>query len=116
MSSTPASSADALRAKHDKLGALMDASREDMLTDMDYLKEPWGQIAGTKPLERVNKEIKRRAEVIGTFPNDAAVLGLVGALVLEQSDGWTVSRRCFSLESLARLAGTEPCKLPARAV
>jgi putative transposase len=107
--------ADALRAKHDKLGALMDASREDVLAYMDYPKEHWAQIASTNPLERVNKEIKRRADVIGIFPNDEAVVRLVGALMLEQSDEWAVSRRYFSLESLARLADTDPHGPPALA-
>src|SRR5215213_3161142 len=105
--------ADALRAKHDKLGALMDASREDVLAYMDYPKEHWAQIASTNPLERVNKEIKRRADVVGIFPNDEAVIRLVGALMLEQSDEWAVSRRYFSLESLARLADTHSPLLPA---
>jgi putative transposase len=105
--------ADALRAKHDKLGALMDASREDVLAYMDYPKEHWAQIASTNPIERVNKEIKRRADVVGIFPNDEAVIRLVGALMLEQSDEWAVSRRYFSLESLAKLADTDTRKLPA---
>ncbi len=105
--------ADALRDRHDKLGTLMDASREDVLTYMDYPKEHWAQIASTNPLERVNKEIKRRADVVGIFPNDAAIIRLVGALMLEQSDEWAVSRRYFSLESLARLADTQPAQLPA---
>ena len=105
--------ADALRDRHDKLGALMDASREDVLTYMDYPKEHWAQIASTNPLERVNKEIKRRADVVGIFPNDEAIVRLVGALMLEQSDEWAVSRRYFSLESLARLNDTEPHELPA---
>jgi transposase-like protein len=90
----------------------MDASREDVLTYMDYPKEHWAQIASTNPLERVNKEIKRRADVVGIFPNDAAVIRLVGALMLEQSDEWAVSRRYFSLESLARLVDTHPAQLP----
>ena len=107
--------ADALRDRHDKLGALMDASREDVLTYMDYPKEHWAQIASTNPLERVNKEIKRRADVVGIFPNDEAVVRLVGALMLEQSDEWAVSRRYFSLESLASLADTDPRKLSAMA-
>jgi len=105
--------ADALRAKHDRLGALMDASREDVLAYMDYPEEHWAQIASTNPLERVNKEIKRRADVVGIFPNDEAVIRLVGALMLEQSDEWAVSRRYFSLESLARLADTHSPPLPA---
>jgi len=105
--------ADALRNKHDTLGALMDASREDVLTYMDYPKEHWAQIASTNPLERVNKEIKRRADVVGIFPNDEAIVRLVGALMLEQSDEWAVSRRYFSLESLASLADTDPHRLPA---
>ena len=107
--------ADALRAKHDRLGALMDASREDVLAYMDYPEEHWAQIASTNPLERVNKEIKRRADVVGIFPNDEAVIRLVGALMLEQSDEWAVSRRYFSLESLARLADTDPHGPPALA-
>jgi putative transposase len=105
--------ADALRDKHDRLGALMDASREDVLTYMDYPKEHWAQIASTNPLERVNKEIKRRADVVGIFPNDNAIVRLVGALMLEQSDEWAVSRRYFSLESLASLADTDAPTLPA---
>ena len=105
--------ADALRDKHDKLGALMDAAREDVLTYMDYPKEHWAQIASTNPLERLNKEIKRRADVVGIFPNDEAIVRLVGALMLEQSDEWAVSRRYFSLESLASLADTGSPKLPA---
>jgi putative transposase len=105
--------ADALRDKHDRLGALMDAAREDVLTYMDYPKEHGAQIASTNPLERVNKEIKRRADVVGIFPNDEAIVRLVGALMLEQSDEWAVSRRYFSLESLASLADTDALKLPA---
>jgi putative transposase len=107
--------ADALRVKDDRLGAFMDASREDVLTYMDYPKEHWAQIASTNPLERLNKEIKRRADVVGIFPNDAAIIRLVGALMLEQSDEWAVSRRYFSLESLARLADTDPLRLSATA-
>ena len=107
--------ADARRDRHAKLGGLMEASREDVLTYMDYPKEHWAQIASTNPLERVNKEIKRRADVVGIFPNDAAIVRLVGALMLEQSDEWAVSRRYFSLESLARLADNHSRQLPATA-
>ena len=107
--------ADALRERHDKLGTLMDASREDVLAYMDYPKEHWAQIASTNPLERVNKEIKRRADVVGIFPNDEAVVRLVGALMLEQSDEWAVGRRYLSLEGLARLDDTHSPRPPAAA-
>src|SRR4051794_30177774 len=105
--------ADALRAEHDRLGAPMDASREDVLAYMGYPEEHWARIASTNPLERVNEEIKRRADVVGIFPNDEAVIRLVGALTLEQPDEWAVGRRYFSPESLARLADTHPAQLPA---
>ena len=97
--------ADALRDRHDKLGALMDAAREDVLTYMDYPKEHWAQIASTNPLERVNKEIKRRADVVGIFPNEAAIIRLVGAILMEQSDEWAVQRaRYMTLETMAPLS------------
>jgi transposase-like protein len=105
--------ADALREKQPKLGALMDASREDVLAYMDFPREHWPQIASTNPLERVNREIKRRADVVGIFPNDDAIIRLVGALVLETNDEWTVARRYMSLETLARLTNTPIVRLPA---
>jgi transposase-like protein len=104
--------ADALRERQPRLGALMDASREDVLAYMDFPKEHWSQIASTNPLERVNREIKRRSDGIGIFPNDAAIIRLVGALMLETKDEWTVARRYMSLETLARVTDTETVKLP----
>ena len=105
--------ADALRDKQPKLGALMDASREDVLAYMDFPREHWPQIASTNPLERVNREIKRRSDVVGIFPNDAAAVRLVGALMLETNDEWAVARRYMSLETLARVTNTAPVRLPA---
>jgi putative transposase len=105
--------ADALREKQPKLGALMDASREDVLAYMDFPREHWPQIASTNPLERVNREIKRRADVVGIFPNDDAIVRLVGALMLETNDEWTVARRYMSLETLARVTDTPIVRLPA---
>ena len=105
--------ADALREKQPKLSALMDSSREDVLAYMDFPREHWPQIASTNPLERVNKEIKRRSDVVGIFPNDAAILRLVGALMLETNDEWTAARRYMGLESLARITDTPNHRLPA---
>jgi transposase-like protein len=78
--------ADALREKIERLGTFMDASRDDVLAYMDFPREHWAQISSTNPLERVNREIKRRADVIGIFRNDGAIIRLVGALMLETND------------------------------
>lgn len=105
--------ADALREKQARLGALMDASRDDVLAYIDFPREHWAQIASTNPLERVNREIKRRSDVIGIFPNDEAILRLVGALMLEANDESTVARRYMSLESLACVTDTTTVRLSA---
>jgi transposase-like protein len=95
---------DALRERFPKLAELMDSARDDVLAYMTFPREHWPQIASTNPLERLNGEIKRRADVIGIFPNDRSVVRLVGALMLEQCDEWAVTRRYMSLESLAALS------------
>jgi transposase-like protein len=66
----------------------------------------------TNPLERVNREIKRRADVIGIFPNDDAIVRLVGALMLETNDEWAVARRYMSLETLARITDNPTISWP----
>ena len=68
----------------------MDASRDDVLASMSFPREHWAQIASTNPLERVNREVKRRADVIGIFPNNDAIIRLVGALMLETNDEWVI--------------------------
>jgi transposase-like protein len=105
--------ADALRERFPKLGELMDGARDDVLAYMTFPREHWAQIASTNPLERLNGEIKRRADVIGIFPNDRSVVRLVGALMLEQCDEWAVSRRYMSLESLAALSDDPILRLSA---
>ena len=105
--------ADALRERFPKLAELMDGARDDVLAYMTFPREHWPQIASTNPLERLNGEIKRRADVVGIFPNDRSVIRLVGALMLEQSDEWAVTRRYMSLESLCTLSDDPVLRLSA---
>ncbi|MER2625569.1 MAG: IS256 family transposase [Accumulibacter sp.] len=105
--------ADALREKYPKLATMMDESRDDVLAYMDFPREHWAQIASTNPIERLNGEVKRRSDVVGIFPNDRAVVRLVGALMLEQNDEWAVCRRYMTLEGLKPVSDDPLIKLPA---
>lgn len=100
--------ADKLRDRFAKLAERMDEAEDDVLAFMSFPKENWPQLASTNPLERLNKEIKRRSRVVEIFPNDDAVTRLVGALLAEQSDEWQVTRRYMSQESLKRAFETRP--------
>ena len=93
--------ADQLRPRMPKLAALMDVAEDDVLAFMNYPKEHRAKIHSTNPLEQLNGEIKRRTDVVGIFPNEAAITRLVGAILLEQNDEWAVQRRYMSLETLA---------------
>ena len=99
--------ADHFRSKVPKLAALLDEAENDVLAFMDFPRAHRKQIASTNPLERLNAEIKRRTEVVGIFPNDAAIVRLVGALLLEQTDEWQLQRRYLSLEDSERSATTK---------
>jgi putative transposase len=95
--------ADSLRERFPKLGALMDEAEDDVLAHLAFPKEHWPQLHSTNPLERLNGEIKRRTDVVAIFPNEGAIVRLVGAMLLEQNDEWAVSRaRYMSLEKLAQ--------------
>jgi putative transposase len=105
--------ADQLRTKFPKLAALMDDAENDVLAFMSFPKAHRTQIHSTNPLERLNAEIKRRTDVVGIFPNEAAITRLVGALLLEQNDEWQLQRRYMQLEGLQLLADNQTARLSA---
>ncbi len=105
--------ADQLRGKFPKLSDLMDSAEADVLAFMSFPKAHRVQIHSTNPLERLNAEIKRRTDVVGIFPNEAAVNRVVGALLLEQNDEWQLQRRYMALEPLRALADNQPARLSA---
>jgi len=108
--------ADQLRPKIAKLAALMDQAETDVLAFMSFPKDHRPKIHSTNPLERLNGEIKRRTEVVGIFPNEAAITRLVGAILLEQNDEWAVQRaRYMTLETIAPLRDDPFVTLPAAA-
>jgi putative transposase len=101
---------DRLRARFPKPGELMVEAEDDVLAHMSFPKDHWQQIHSTNPLERLNCEIKRRTDVVAIFPNEAAIVRLVGAMLLEQNDEWAVQRRYMSLETLEALSDDPQAK------
>ena len=94
--------ADQMRPKLPKLATLMNDAEPDVLAYMTFPKEHRAKLHSTNPIERLNGEIKRRTEVVGIFPNEAAITRLIGAILMEQSDEWAVQRgRYMSLETMA---------------
>jgi putative transposase len=87
---------------------VMEAARDDVLAFLHFPQEHWRKIWSTNPLERLNKEIKRRTNVVGIFPNDAAITRLVGSQLLEQQEEWQLERRRFFSEAtMAKIAQSE---------
>jgi len=94
-----------LGRSHPKVAAMLTDAQEDLLAFAAFPQRHWRQIWSTNPLERVNKEIKRRTDVVGVFPNAAALLRLAGAVLIEQHDEWEAGeRRYFSEASMLQLA------------
>ena len=96
--------ADQLRQRFGKLAALMDDAEADVIAFMAFPRAHWPKLHSTNPIERLNKEVKRRSDVVGIFPNEPSIRRLVGAILLEQNDEWQLQHRYMSLETMTGLA------------
>jgi transposase-like protein len=106
--------ADQLRPKLPKLAVFMDEAEPDVLAYMSFPSQHRAKLHSTNPIERLNGEIKRRTEVVGLFPNEDAIVRLIGAILLEQNDEWAVQRaRYMTLETIAPLSDDPIVGLPA---
>jgi putative transposase len=110
--------ADQLRPKWPKLAAFIDNSETDVLSYLDFPEPHRSKLHSTNPLERLNKEVKRRADVVGIFPNEAAIIRLIGAVLLEPNDEWQLQHRYMQVEVMAELAAAaganDPRQIPWR--
>jgi transposase-like protein len=97
----------AMQPRWPKAADTVDKAEGDVLAYMNFPLEHWTRIYSTNPLERLNKEIKRRTNVVGVFPDGASVIRLVGSILMEISDEWQVGRRYFSKESMRKLSEPE---------
>jgi putative transposase len=98
--------AEQLRAHAPKVARLLEDAEAELLAFYEFPAEHWPKLRSTNPLERVNREIGRRSDVVGIFPNDQALLRLAGMLLLEQNDEWLVGRRYLSESSMALVMAT----------
>jgi len=97
--------ADQMRPKLPKLAAIMDEAEEDVLAYMTFPRNHWTKLSSTNSIERTNAEIKRRTDVVGIFPNEAAITRLVGAILMEQNDEWAVQRcRYMTLATISEVS------------
>ena len=92
-----------VKEKYPDAAELLEDAEEDVLAYMSFPDKHWRQIHSTNPLERLNKEIRRRTNVVGIFPTNESAIRLIGMLLVEQNDEWAVGRRYFSLESMKLL-------------
>src|SRR5918998_1795608 len=111
--------ADQLRPRWPKLGALMDESEHDVLAHMAFPAAHRTKLHSVNTLERLNKEVKRRADVVGIFPSEHSIVRLIGAVLLEANDEWQLQHRYMGVEAMAELLNTTPAndtlQLPPRA-
>jgi len=106
--------ADQLRPRWPKLSGLMDESEHDVLAYMSFPVQHRTKLYSTNPLERLNKEVKRRADVVGIFPGEPSIIRLIGAVLLEANDEWQLQHRYMQVEAMAELLAPElgTLKLP----
>ena len=95
---------DGLARKQLVMCGMLLSAEDAVISHMAFPRDHWTKIASTNPLERVNKEIKRRTDVVGIFPNRASALRLTGCVLLERHDEWAVGRRYIGAESMTRIA------------
>jgi putative transposase len=95
--------ADQLRGRWPKLATLMDESEADVLAYMSFPSQHRTKLHSTNPLERLNKEVKRRADVVGIFPNDDSIVRLIGAVLFEQNDEWLGQHRYMQVEAFSQI-------------
>ncbi len=106
--------ADQIRPKVPKLATIMDEAEHDVLAYMSFPKQHWTKLHSTNPIERLNGEIKKRTDVVGIFPNEDAIVRLVGAMLLEQNDEWAVQRsRYMTVETIGKMSDDPIISLPA---
>ena len=95
--------ADQLRGKWPKLGTFIDESEVGVVAHIDFASPQRAKLHLTNPLERLNKEVKRRADVVDIFPNEGAIVRLIGAVLLEANDEWQLQHRYMQTEVMAEL-------------